>query len=177
MLTEGNKRGDNMKLTNSQEEYLTIIYLLSIKNHKIRVTDVAQKLNITKSSVTKAVIKLNDLKLVKYETYGNIELTKCGTIVVKKILEKQDLLEIFLIGVLNVDEKIALEDIKYLQHGLSDSTKLNLKNYIRTLLKINDDHCRENYDKNSKSCQECKSTKIRNKINDNEKWKNTIEGD
>ena len=166
-----------MKLTNSQEEYLTIIYLLGIKNKKIRVTDIAVKLNITKSSVTKALNKLKELELVEYESYGNISLTNCGEIIVKEILEKQDLLEIFLMGVLNVDEKTAKDDIKYLQHGLSDLTKINLKNYIKTLLKINDDHCRENFDENSKRCQECKSTKIRNIINDNEKWKKTIEGE
>ena len=35
-----------MKLTNSQEEYLKAIYMLSNKNQEVRVTDIANKLNM-----------------------------------------------------------------------------------------------------------------------------------
>ena len=40
-----------MKLTNSQEEYLKTIYLLEKNQQKVRVTDIAQKMNITKPSM------------------------------------------------------------------------------------------------------------------------------
>ena len=44
-----------MQLTNSQEEYLKTIYLLEKNKQKVRVTDIAQKMNITKPSVNKAL--------------------------------------------------------------------------------------------------------------------------
>lgn len=45
-----------MKLTNSQEEYLKIIYILENSNQKARVTDIAKRLQITKPSVTKQLM-------------------------------------------------------------------------------------------------------------------------
>ena len=58
-----------IKLTNSQEEYLKTIYILEKSNQKIRVTDIAKKLKITKPSVSKAINVLKDLTLINYKTY------------------------------------------------------------------------------------------------------------
>ena len=67
-----------MKLTNSQEEYIKTIYILSKTEKEIRVTDIAKKLEITKPSVNRAIKNLKDIKLINYETYGEIKLTKEG---------------------------------------------------------------------------------------------------
>ena len=56
-----------MKLTNSQEEYLKTIYLLEKNNKKVRVTDIAKKLKITKPSVNKGINVLKEIGLVNYE--------------------------------------------------------------------------------------------------------------
>ena len=101
-----------MKLTNSQEEYLKTIYLLEKNQQKVRVTDIAQKMNITKPSVNKALRILKDLKLINYEVYGNIELTNEGGKNAKEIIKKQDTLEIFLIGILGIDKNQAEEEAK-----------------------------------------------------------------
>ena len=65
-----------MKLTNSQEEYIKTIYLLQKNNKKVRVTDIALKLKITKPSVNKAINVLKDMGILNYKAYGNITLTK-----------------------------------------------------------------------------------------------------
>ena len=49
-----------MKLTDSQEEYLKTIYMLEKSKPKIRVTDIANRLKITKPSVNKAIKNLKD---------------------------------------------------------------------------------------------------------------------
>ena len=54
-----------MKLTNSQEEYLKTIYILENSNKKIRVTDIAKKLNITKPSVNRAIKILKEMNLIE----------------------------------------------------------------------------------------------------------------
>ena len=64
-----------MKLTNSQEEYLKVIYILEKSTGKSRVTDIAKKLKITKPSVNRAIKSLRDLDLIEYEVYGEINLT------------------------------------------------------------------------------------------------------
>ena len=45
-----------MKISSSQEEYLKTIYLLEKNNKKVRVTDIAERLKITKPSVNKGII-------------------------------------------------------------------------------------------------------------------------
>ena len=91
-----------MKLTNSQEEYLKTIYILEKNKQKVRVTDIAKKMNITKPSVNKALKILKELQLINYEVYGDINLTKLGQEQAKEIIKKQDILETFLIGILAV---------------------------------------------------------------------------
>ena len=54
-----------MEPTKTQEEYLKTIYSLRRENGKARVTDIAKKLNKTKTS-----------GYINYETYGEISLTK-----------------------------------------------------------------------------------------------------
>ena len=52
-----------MKLTESQEEYWKTIYLLEKNSEKVRVTDIADKLKITKPSVNKAMKNLKEIIL------------------------------------------------------------------------------------------------------------------
>ncbi len=78
-----------MKLTNSQEEYLKTIYILENSNKKIRVTDIAKKLNITKPSVNRAIKMLKEINLIEYEAYGDILLTNEGKQYAKEILKKK----------------------------------------------------------------------------------------
>ena len=65
-----------MKLTESQEEYLKTIYILSKNNKKVRVTDIANKLAFKKPSVNKGGNALKELGLLNYEAKKNIKLTK-----------------------------------------------------------------------------------------------------
>ena len=89
-----------MKLTDSQEEYLKTIYLLEKNNEKVRVTDIANRLKITKPSVNKAIKILKEIGLINYETYGDISLTAEGEKQPKNIIKRQDILEMFLEEVL-----------------------------------------------------------------------------
>ena len=77
-----------MKLTKSQEEYLKTIYLLECGNNKVRVTDIAQKLGITKPSVNKGIKVLKNLGLVDYKAYSNINLTDEAKNIAKYIIKR-----------------------------------------------------------------------------------------
>ena len=87
-------------ISKSQEEYLKTMYVLKIKNGEIRVTDIAESLNISKPSVTKAINNLKGLDLVNNKTYGKIELTDKGADIAKKVLEAYDISYVFLKDVL-----------------------------------------------------------------------------
>ena len=61
-------------LSASYEDYLEIILSLSADKQAVRITDIAGRMNIAKSSVSQAVSNLKDLGLVTQEHYGKVYL-------------------------------------------------------------------------------------------------------
>lgn len=155
-----------MDLTSSQEEYLKTIYLLDKNNKKIRVTDIALKLNITKPSVNKAINVLKELNLIHYKAYGDIKLTSLGESLSKEIIRKQDILEMFLVGVLDIEPKQAEQEAKNMKHAMSKSTVKKLDQYISKILNLEDLDC--GYDENSEKCRNCIKVTAKKRLQKNE---------
>ena len=151
-----------MKLTNSQEEYLKTIYLLEKNNKKVRVTDIATRLEITKPSVNKAINVLKDMKLINYKAYGNITLTREGEGYAIEVIKKQDILKMFLIEILDIDEKQAQEEAKAMKYAISQETAKKLNKYITQIMNLGNLDC--DYDKNSKKCQNCIRISAKNRL-------------
>jgi len=151
-----------MKLTGSQEEYLKTIYLLEKNNKKVRVTDIANKLKITKPSVNKGINVLKEMGLANYEAYGNISLTEEGENLAVEAIKKQDILEMFLVEVLEIDRKQATEEAKAMKHAISQDTALKLDKYITEVLNLGDLDC--GYDANSEKCRKCVKVTARNRL-------------
>lgn len=63
---------ENNSLTASMEDYLEMIYRLSIKTGFVRLHELANALNVQPPSATKMVQKLAELNLINYEKYGVI---------------------------------------------------------------------------------------------------------
>ena len=154
-----------MKLTNSQEEYLKTIYLLSKNNEKVRVTDIAKKLKITKPSVNKGINNLKEIGLLEYEAYREIVLTKKGIELAENIIKKQDILEMFLVNVLEIEKKQAIEEAKTLKHEISKKTAQKLKQYITEVLHLEELEC--GYDINNEKCRNCLRVTAKNRIKNN----------
>lgn len=151
-----------MKLTNSQEEYLKAIYILENTNQKVRVTDIAKKLNITKPSVNKAIKILNELGLINYETYGNITLTKDGERLAKMIIKRYDTIKMFLVDILNIEARQAEKEAESMKHSISENTQKRLAEYINKILDLGDLDC--GYDKNSDKCKNCVKITAKNRL-------------
>ncbi len=156
-----------MKLTNSQEEYLKTIYILEKSSGKIRVTDIAKKLKITKPSVNRAIKNLRDLDLIEYEVYGDINLTYQGEETAKEIIKKQDIVKMFLVDILDVDEKDAEEEAKSMKYAISPDTTKKLEKYITNIMDLGDLDC--DYDENNPKCQSCIKVTIKNRFGKNKK--------
>ncbi len=142
-----------MNLTNSQEEYLKAIYMLSNKNKEIRVTDIANKLNITKPSVNKGIKNLAQIDMVNYKTYGEITLTDKGKNEAKKILKKFDVAKLFLTEVLGIDEDQAEVDAKNIKYALSQESEKKLEEYVIKTLNLEDLKC--NWNIENEKCRSC----------------------
>ena len=146
-------------LTKSQEEYLKTMYILNIKLKEIRVTDIANKMNVSKASVNKAINNLKEKGYINYETYGKIELTKEGENIAKKILEAYDIVYLFLKDVLVIEEKTAKLEAEKLKTTMEDETLNKLAKYVHKVLNLNDLNC--NYDIAQERCRTCKRKEIR----------------
>ncbi len=156
-----------MKLTGSQEEYLKTIYLLEKNNEKVRVTDIANKLKITKPSVNKGINTLKEMGLVNYKAYGSISLTEKGEELAISVIKRQDILEMFLVEVLEIDKKQAIEEAKAMKHAMSEDTALKLDKYITEVLNLGDLDC--GYDANSEKCRKCVKITAKNRLRKNNK--------
>ena len=135
------------------EEYLKTMYILKKQNGKIRVTDIAEKMNCTKPSVNKAIYNLKDNGLLNYESYGTIELTKAGEDLAKKILEAYDIVYVFLKDVLNVEQEKAKEEAEKIKSTITDETINKLAKYVHKVLDLSNLDC--DYDINQERCRSC----------------------
>lgn len=93
------------KITSSLEDYLEAIYILESKNKVARITDIANHLNLKKSSVSKALKILAEKGLINYEPYKFITLKASGVIVARRILNKHNTLKLFCESILHIDEE------------------------------------------------------------------------
>lgn len=118
-----------MVLTNSQEEYLKIIYLLSSLIDEVRVTDIAKKMNKTKSSVTVAINVLVQMNLIEYKHYEPIKMTENGKMEAIKILEASNIVKLFMTDILNIDDVIAEDESNKIKTVLSDDSLNKLAKY------------------------------------------------
>lgn len=151
-----------MKLTSSQEEYLKTIYLLEKSNKKVRVTDIAIRLKITKPSVNKAINMLKDMGLIHYQAYGDIMLTKEGENYAIEVIKKQDILTMFLVEILDINKEQAEEEAIAMKYAISEKTAQKLNKYITQIMNLEDLTC--GYDENNEKCRNCIKIKAKNKM-------------
>jgi len=119
----------NPNISQSLEDYLEAIYFLTRQNKGVRLTDVAQRLSLSKPSVNRAINTLKDKGLVIHESYGLLSLTDSGLQLAKNIAKRHVLLKNFL-KFLGVSENIAEEEACKIEHSLSADTIEKLKNHL-----------------------------------------------
>ena len=141
-------------ISKALEEYIKTMYVLKIKKGEIRVTDVADLMNCSKPSVNKALNNLKSEKLVNYETYGKIELTKQGEDLAKKILEAYDISYVFFKDVIGLDEDASKREAEKLKLTMEDNTINNLAKYVHKVLNLSNLNC--DYDISKERCRICK---------------------
>ena len=110
--------------------YLKVIYTL-IKDHKVaRVKEIAEQLEITKSSVSGALKALSEKELVVYDPYSYVELTPKGEKLASALLSKFGILTNFLVEVLEVPEQVAHENACRMEHVVDDKVMKRLVNFL-----------------------------------------------
>lgn len=118
-------------MTQSEENYLKIIYHLSlITKTEISTNAIAEKMETKASSVTDMLKKLADKKLVEYQKYQGALLTENGLLIAKMIVRKHRLWEVFLVEKLNFTWDEVHEIAEELEHIQSDNLVDRLDAYL-----------------------------------------------
>ena len=121
-----------MKIYESGENYLETILILSKQNKFVRSVDIADKMNFSKPSVSRAISILKNKKLIFVDKTGFIILTKEGEEIAKQIYEKHCFLTDFF-KFLGVEEEVAKKDACKVEHAMSQETFEKLKVFFSNL--------------------------------------------
>lgn len=109
-------------LSQSMEDYLETVLILSKMNGEARISDIAEKLDISKPSVTEAIDKLSEQGYVNKEKYRPVSLTPKGKKFAEEVFCKHNILKQFLINVVGVNPEIAENDACKIEHVVSNNT-------------------------------------------------------
>ncbi len=118
-----------MKKSSSLEDYMKCILVLSKKNGTVRSVDVAEKMGITKPSVSNAMKKLREQNMICVGDEGNIILTDEGRSLAEKVYGKHSLLSKLLRSV-GVNKDTADKEACAMEHAISDDTFECLEEYM-----------------------------------------------
>lgn len=114
----------------SGEMYLETILLISKRNEYVRSIDIANELNISRASVSRAISILKKNAFIIIDKKGWITLTQLGKQKASGVYERHVIIKDFLHRVLNVGDVIAEEDACRIEHILSDETFEQMKSYV-----------------------------------------------
>ena len=122
-----------MSMHESAEMYLETIYTLSLNSTCVRSIDVAEALNYSRPSVSRAVGLLKKDGYLLMDEEGFLTLTEEGRALAERIYERHTVLTAAL-EALGVDKETAAEDACKIEHDISDRTfdaiKAHMKNYM-----------------------------------------------
>jgi len=104
----------------AEENYLKETYALQLDHHQVSTSMLADRMGHSAPTVTEMVKKLADRKLVVYEPYRGITLTKAGRAVALGVIRRHRLLETFLTRTLGVPWDRVHVEAEKLEHAISE---------------------------------------------------------
>ncbi len=118
------------KLTFTMENYLEAIYELSRAGMGARVSDIAERLGVTKASTNSAMATLAEKGLIVNEKYKEIFLTPEGLRLAESTSGKHKVIKKFLIDILKIDTSVADRDACAIEHVISQDSVSAMQDYL-----------------------------------------------
>lgn len=120
----------DLHLHESGEMYLETILQLKIKNEYVRSIDIANHMNFSKASVSRAMKLLREAECIIINDKGYIDFTDKGLTIANSVLNRHKALKELLILV-GVSQEQADEDACKIEHVISDETYERIKEYVK----------------------------------------------
>ncbi|MDF2840425.1 MAG: metal-dependent transcriptional regulator [Clostridia bacterium] len=120
-----------MSNNESMEMYLETVYILESNHGHAHGVEIANRLGVSKPSVTKAIKYLKDQGYVNTQKYGTITLTEKGRELSEKIYNNHHLIERFLEHSLQLSVEQASSNACKIEHVVSDEMLEAIKSYLK----------------------------------------------
>lgn len=105
-----------MELSASLEDYIEAIYHIVEKKQVARAKNIAERLDVSRASVTEALRTLSSKGLINYAPYEVITMTETGREVAQDVIFRHTTLKNFFTRILTIDEEIAEEGACRIEH-------------------------------------------------------------
>ena len=118
------------------EDYLEAILVLSMKNGMVRSIDVANFLNHSKPSISRAVSVLREAGYITVDKDHLLYLTDEGRAIAEEIYERHRFFTDFLVKI-GVNEEVAEADACQMEHAISAESFDHLKEFFKNYMQEN----------------------------------------
>lgn len=119
-----------MNKTESREDYLETILLLMRKNGGVRSIDIANELNYSKASISRAVGILKESNYISVDRSGQITFTEEGQKRAEAVYDRHITIKSFLKNILGISAETAEHDACKIEHIISDESFEKIKKMV-----------------------------------------------
>jgi DtxR family transcriptional regulator, Mn-dependent transcriptional regulator len=149
------KKFDEVELTHSSVHHLMAMHELLKKNGYVRGVDIANHLNISRSSVSITLKKLKARGYVVEDANKFFQFTEHGKELINSVLSKRRIIQTFFKNVLNLSDDLAEEEACKVEHLLNRETGQKLMSFLGYYLSEDPSaaHFREDYRDFTYRCQ------------------------
>ena len=123
-----------MQIRTSAEDYLETILLLSKKTGAVRSIDIVTDMGLSKPSVSVAMKKLRESRMISMDGDGYITLTEKGEHAAEQIYERHSTLYEWLVSI-GIRNEVAAMDACLMEHVLSEDTFTAIKRLLEENVK------------------------------------------
>ena len=119
-------------ITKSLEDYLEYIHNKLIQDKTIKAIDIANKFNVSRPTVSEALIRLADLDLIIYVGRRGIKITQKGIEQALKTIKKHEILSNFFVNILKINPSLADKNACKIEHVIDDEILEKMNEYIKS---------------------------------------------
>lgn len=123
-----------IEISTQYEDYLERILEIIEEKGSVRAIEVAERLGVSKGSVSQMVGRLERDGFLDRERYRGFSLTKKGIQTAQRTRKRHEVLEEFL-GLLGISDATKEKDIEGMEHSLSEVTVKALERLVAYLKK------------------------------------------
>lgn len=151
------------ELSSNLEDYLETIYHLEKESRVARAKDIAERLGVSRASVTGALKTLGEKGLINYEPYSYVTLTKKGQGIASEIDRRHRVLKGFFQDFLQLGAEVSDANACRVEHAMDQEAINRLVDFLAFLeecprtgpdwLESFDHYCRDH--KSPERCHAC----------------------